>query len=228
MSAKTAATLADLIVRIPTDRPLRVAVDGRTASGKTTYADALRSEIAARGRPVVRSSIDGFHRPRAERYARGRRSPEGYYLDARDLGAIRRLLLDPLGPGGDRVYRTASFDLDADRPIDGPTSTAESDAILIVDGTFLQRPELAPAWDVTVFLDTSDETSLNRGTVRDAAALGGHEAATAIFVERYAPAFKIYSQACAPREMADAVVDNEDFDRQSLLVRADGRLGVLR
>ena len=225
MIIQAAATLADLIVRIRTDRPLRVAIDGRTASGKTTFADALGREIEARSRPVIRSSVDGFHRPRAERYARGRRSPEGYYHDARDLGAVRRLLLDPLGPGGDRVYRTASFDLDADRPIDGPMYVVESDGILVVDGTFLQRPELASAWDVTVFLDTSDETSLNRGVARDAATLGGREAATALFAERYAPAFEIYSQACAPREIADAVIDNEDFDRQSLSIRADGRLG---
>ncbi len=60
---------------------LRVAVDGRTASGKTTLADELGVAVEAAGRPVVRTSIDGFHRPRAERHARGRYSAEGYYHD---------------------------------------------------------------------------------------------------------------------------------------------------
>jgi uridine kinase len=97
-------------------RPIRVAIDGRTASGKTTLADELAA-VVAHDRPVIRTSVDGFHRPRAERYARGRHSAAGYYHDARDLNSIVALLLAPLGPNGDRQYRTASFNLDADRPI---------------------------------------------------------------------------------------------------------------
>src|ERR1700731_1940344 len=81
--------------------PIRVAIDGRTASGKTTLADEVASLIRNKGRPVIRTSIDGFHRPKAARYARGRYSPEGYYYDARDLAAVMTLLLEPLGPEGD-------------------------------------------------------------------------------------------------------------------------------
>lgn len=60
--------------------PIRIAIDGRTASGKTTLADELAALLQGQGRSVIRTSIDGFHRPRAERYARGRHSAEGYYL----------------------------------------------------------------------------------------------------------------------------------------------------
>src|SRR2546423_9715806 len=89
---------------------------------------------------------DGFHRPKAKRYARGRNSPEGYFYDSRDLAAVMTLLLAPLGPAGDRRYRTGSFDLDADRPLRQEPKLAVPNAVLIVDGTFLQRPELRDGW----------------------------------------------------------------------------------
>jgi hypothetical protein len=85
----TLGELARLILALERSSPVRVAIDGRIASGKTTFANELGALVAQRNREVIRTSIDGFHRPRAERYARGRYSPEGYYFDARDLGAIR-------------------------------------------------------------------------------------------------------------------------------------------
>ena len=51
------------------------------------------------GRAVFRASIDGFHRPRAERYARGRDSPEGFYRDSFDYSLFRRVLVEPFRDG---------------------------------------------------------------------------------------------------------------------------------
>jgi pantothenate kinase-related protein Tda10 len=62
--AETVGTLAGLIVALWRSRPVRVAIDGRTASGKTTLADELAAAVGQAGRPVIRTSIDGFHRPR--------------------------------------------------------------------------------------------------------------------------------------------------------------------
>lgn len=170
--------------------PLRVAVDGRTASGKTTLADEVASVLRAGGRPVIRTSVDGFHRPRVERYRRGRLSPEGYLEDARDWGAIRRLLLDPLGPDGDLWYRTATFDLDRDEPIVQAAVLAEPSAVVIVDGTFLQRDELAGAWDFAVFVHVSESVAVSRGAARDAGHIGGIAAArecTSGGISRHSP-----------------------------------------
>jgi uridine kinase len=175
-SAQRAAALeelASLILGINQSSPTRVAIDGRTASGKTTLADELSKILSVKGRNVIRTSIDGFHRPKIERYARGRFSAEGYYYDARDLQAINTLLLSPLGPDGDRLYRTASFDLDKDEPIEQRPHLAANNAILLVDGTFLQRPELRDGWDLTIFVETSEQVSEQRGIHRDASHLGG-------------------------------------------------------
>lgn len=208
--------LAGRIEAVRAPHPVRVAVDGRTASGKTTLADEVAAELRARGRAVVRTSVDGFHRPRAERYRRGRLSAEGYLDDARDWAAIRRLLLDPLGPGGDLLYRTASFDLDRDEPVEQEARRAASDAVLIVDGTFLQRPELADAWDLVVFVDASEAVATRRGVARDAAGLGGEERAREAHEERYQAAFAIYEARVGPKERAHVVVGNDDADAPSV------------
>ncbi|WP_104668608.1 uridylate kinase [Ensifer adhaerens] len=223
---RTAAlqALAAAISSVPFARPIRVAIDGRTASGKTTLADELSEILAASGREIIRTSIDGFHKPKAERYARGRQSPEGYYYDARDLVAINTLLLEPLGPDGNREYRTASFDLLNDKPIDEEARLASPDAILIVDGTFLQRPELSGNWDLAIFVDATEAVCEQRGVGRDARLLGGTDAARQLYATRYRPAYSLYERICAPGVSADAVFNNDDLDRPGLAVKANGRL----
>jgi uridine kinase len=216
--------LAARILQLRLSWSARIAVDGRTASGKTTAADELSDMILRRGRPVIRTSIDGFHRPRAERYARGRFSPQGYYHDARDHAAIRALLLAPLGPDGNREYRTASFDLENDRPIDQAPQRALPEHILIVDGTFLQRPELRGDWDLAIFIETAEKVAEQRGIARDAAMFGGTEAARRLYAERYQPAFRIYEDLCAPASIADVVLNNDVFKTPSVRIRNGSRL----
>jgi uridine kinase len=214
--------LDDLAARIgdvSLGRPMRIAIDGRTAAGKTTLSDELAARIGNRGRPVIRTSIDGFHRPKVERYARGRYSAEGYYHDARDLPAVTNLLLIPLGPRGDGTYRTASFDLENDRPIEQEPRLAPTDAVLIVDGTFLQRPELREHWDLTIFLKTSADTAERRAVGRDAAQFGGVDAARKLYAERYRGAFDLYEGLCAPEDIADVVLTNDDLQWPEILIR---------
>ncbi|MGC2781256.1 MAG: uridylate kinase [Bradyrhizobium sp.] len=216
--------LALRILRISLGRPVRIAVDGRTASGKTTLSAELGTVLERSGRRVIRTSIDGFHRPKIERYARGRHSAEGYYYDSRDLAAITTLLLEPLGPSGDRFYRTASFDLDNDVPVALAPVLAPSDAVLVVDGTFLQRPELRDGWDLVIFVETSEKISQARGVLRDSGRLGGTDAAETIYAGRYRSAFALYDRACRPEQTADVVFNNNDVDRPVVRIRQGGRL----
>ena len=103
---------------------------------------------------------------------------------------------------------------------------APAESILIVDGTFLQRPELATGWDVTVFLDTSEDVSERRGVDRDAERLGGLQAARQLYAERYRPAFGLYEQRCQPLSIADVIVDNNDIDRPRMRLRSSGILSA--
>lgn len=206
--ASTIAAVADRIVSLRLAHPVRVAVDGRTASGKTTFADELACAISGAGKTVIRASVDGFHRPAKVRHRQGRLSPDGYYEDARDLNAIRKLLLEPLGPDGDGCYVTQTFDLKRDRPVEPEVEQAEEDAVLIVDGTFLQRPELRSAWDFVIFLNVLEDEARRRGVNRDCVALGGPAAASEVYSRRYGPAFSRYELECNPADRADVVIDN--------------------
>jgi uridine kinase len=209
--------VAEMITSVQLQHPTRVAVDGRSGAGKTTFADELAAAIAVSGREVIRASIDDFHQPAAFRYRRGRLSPNGYFEDARDLDAMRRLLLDPLGPEGERFYATEAFDLERDRPLQPKLRQAPVDAILILDGTFLQREELRSAWDFVVFLDVSEDEARRRGVERDAGALGSRARVNELYVHRYDPAYRRYEFECTPAQRADVIIDNLHLQSPTLI-----------
>src|SRR5256885_2865283 len=126
--------LADLISAVQRPHPVRVGIDGVDGAGKTMLADELVAPIQRRGRPVVRSSVDFFHRPRAQRYQRGRHSPEGYFLDSFDYGGLKAALLNPLGPAGSRLFCRRLFDHRTDLPVDAVEEQADAEAALLFGG----------------------------------------------------------------------------------------------
>ncbi|ANZ41233.1 hypothetical protein BBK82_39960 [Lentzea guizhouensis] len=157
--------------------------------------------------------MDGFHHPRAHRHRQGRDSADGYYADAYDFAAFDRLVLTPLGPGGDRRYRTRIIDLRTDTPADEPAVTAPEDLVLVVDGSFLQRDL---AWDEVVFVDTAFDIARSRGTQRDASLLGGEAQAAHSFDHRYHAASRRYLAEVDPAASATVVVGNDDLAHPQL------------
>ena len=213
--------LARRICTMERPHPLRVAVDGIDAAGKTTLADELVEHCEPYGRGVVRASADDFHRPRAERYARGRYSPEGYYHDSTDYAALVERLLAPLGSGGDREYVSRVFDWREDRPVLVEPELAGETDVLLVDGLFLLRPELVALWDYRVYVDVDFDCASARSLARARSEGGVDEAElTRLEQQRYWPAQRLYLARARPREVADAVVDNTDFSAPRVTFRA--------
>jgi uridine kinase len=208
--ASVVERLSEVIGSARLTHPTRVAVDGPDAAGKTTLANEIAAALRGRGRSVLRASVDGFHRPRAQRYQRGPESPEGYYEDAFDLDALRGALLDPLGPGGTRDYRPATFDYRADRPVSSPAVRAPADAVLVFDGVFLLRPELLASWDIRIFVVVGFEQTLRRALERDEVLFGSREEVERRYRRRYIPAQWLYFEAVRPQTLADIVVRNDD------------------
>jgi len=147
--------LAGTIESGTASHPLRVAVDGPPAAGKTTLADELALLLRSRGREVIRASAESFHLPRARRYRHGEFSPEANYHDSFDYDTLCLVLLDPLGPDGDRRCQHAVYDLDTDTALSPPVTTARADAVLLLDGVFLPRPELIDRWDLSIFVSAA-------------------------------------------------------------------------
>jgi uridine kinase len=198
--------LAERIVAIARPHPTRVAIDGVDAAGKTTLADELVAPIAALGRSVIRASVDDFHQPRALRYRAGRHSARGYFRDSFDHAALEAVLLRPLGPGGSRQIRTRVFDYRTDTVVYAPVETAARDAVILLDGIFLNRPELRAHWDLSVFLEVPFEETIARMVERDGALPGGQDPAT----QRWVGGQRIYLAECSPREHASLVIDNRN------------------
>ncbi len=136
-------------------------------------------------------------------------SPNGYFLEAFDYVALRRFLLDPLSPAGDRRYRTAAFDHLSDSALDCPAREAAGDAVLIVDGVFLLRDELRGYWDLTVFLQISPAESLRRALRRDVAVFGSPADVRDRYEARYLPGQELYRASVAPQDRADVLIDHE-------------------
>lgn len=206
------AVVASRVPRHRDGSPVRVAVDGVDGAGKMIFADELAAVLSADGRPVIRASVDDFHRRRAERYRRGRDSPTGFWLDSFDYPRLRRELLDPLASGGSRWYRAAVHDLAADQYLDEPAKLAPAGAVLVVDGLFLHRDELYQLWDFSVLLDVSFTETAKRMALRD----GTHPDPEHPSMRRYVDAQRAYFRLCDPARRADMVIDNSDWRRPTL------------
>jgi uridine kinase len=214
--------VAAMVLAIERPHPTRVAIDGRSAAGKTTFADTLAEALGTSGRQLLRAGIDDFHPPgHAARSAAGGYTPQSRYEEAFDYAAFDRLLLAPLGPGGDRRVRLALHDSLSDRPIAGTEVMATPDAIAVVDGAFLLRPELRDRWDLAVWLDVSIETMIERAAKRDVAWVGDEAVVRQRYLTGWAPAHRLY-EATGARAAAHVVIDNE-APLQPRLVRLSRR-----
>jgi len=202
--------LAEAVGSVTIAHPTRVAVDGPPAAGKTTLADELAVVLGAQGREVIRASIEGFLLPRSQRYRRGEHSGEACYHDSFDYDALHRVLLDPLGPGGDRRFQQAVYDYRTDTALSQPVTTAPADAVLLFDGVFLLRPELIDRWDLRIFVSAAFEETLDRARTRDQARFGSAAEIERRHRNRYIPAQQLYFDTARPTDHADIVVHNDE------------------
>ena len=204
------SSLAEAVESVTLPHATRVAVDGPPAAGKTTLADELAVVLRARGRDVIRATIEDFLFPRAQRYRRGEYSPEACYFDNHDYEALNRVLLDPLGPHGEGRFQHAVYDKATDATVSPPTRTAPSDAVLVFDGVFLMRPELFDRWDLRIFVSTDFEATVDRALVRERDAMSAPDIERR-WRERYIPSQQLYFATVRPTDHADVVVHNDDL-----------------
>ncbi len=199
---------------------LRVAVDGFTAAGKTTFSHELAAALRRLGRPTLQASLDDFKHPwrHAREHGYDRISGDGYYRNTPDFESARELLLRPSGPhGSGRVVLCAHDPLTSvdhrDVAVDAPAN-----AVLIVDSVFAFRPAYNEFWDYRIWLDVPAELSLRRGIERDREAEGLEEAER-LHRDRYHVAEQIYIDEVDPQSLADTIVDNTVFDHPEIRER---------
>ncbi|MGP3535270.1 uridine kinase [Microbacterium sp. RD1] len=184
-----------------------LAVDGIDGAGKTLFADGLAEVFAEEGSAAFRASLVDFARPRRERLARGAESPAGYYADTFDLATLRRVLVDPFRIGGSTGFQLTAFDSGRDAPVESQWVTAPRDAVLILDGAFLLRPELRGLWNWSIWLEVPPSVAFARLALRD----GTDPDPDAASNRRLRGAQELYRREAEPRRAASAIVDNSDL-----------------
>ena len=205
-------------IRQISSRRLRVAIDGRTGAGKTSFGHELATALRTLGRSTLRASFDDFKHPWRDARERGydRVTGEGYYRNAYDFRSAVDLLLVPAGRDGSGDVVLCAHD-----PLTGvdhrsTVVRAPDDAVLIVDSVFLLRPEYEPYWDYRVWLEVNPHIAVERGIRRDVIAEGIEEA-TRVRRDRYGPAEEIYIAEVCPAGKSDLVIDNNDLSQPKIL-----------
>ena len=204
---------------------LRVAIDGRTASGKTTFGDELAVALRIFGRSTLRTSMDDFKKPWRDAREKGydRISGDGYYRNAYDFESARELLLVPSGPEGSGQVVLCAYDPLTSEDHRDKVVAAPPDAILLVDSVFVFRPEYNRFWDYRIWLEVDARVSLIRGIARDQES-EGLEGATSLHTDRYHVAEAIYVKEVNPMSLTDLIVDNSDFEDPRVLPFPPGQV----
>jgi uridine kinase len=91
--------------------------------------------------------------------------------------------------------------------------TAPAGAVVVVDGVFLHRPELAGAWELSIFLEVGFGETARRMAGRDGSEPDPEHPSLA----RYVRAQRRYLAECRPREQAGIVIDNTGLAAPVLL-----------
>ena len=203
--------MADIALRIATLSTGRVAVgiDGRTASGKTSFGHDLAVGVARTGRTVLRACLDDYKKPWADRHLYDRETGGGYYRNAFDYDAVRRLLLEPIHTAGPASVALCSIDPLTQQDHSAILTPVSDDAVLIVDGVFAFRPELNNYWNLRIWLDIDRATAIKRGSTRDRN-WSGSDTET-LHINRYAAAEDFYMTEANPTTIADIIIDNHNF-----------------
>ena len=201
--------LAQAVGAVTVAHPTRVAIDGIPGAGKTTLADELAVVLREQGREVIRATIEDFLNPSSVRHPWSD-SAEGWYNHNTDLGALHRVLLDPLGPDGDRRIQRAVYDKATDTAVSPPVTTAAINAVLLFDGVFLLRNELSGRWDLRIFVSADFEKALDRSRIRDQTPLMSADEVEQRYRRRYIPSQHFYFETIHPAEHADIIVYNDE------------------
>ena len=129
-----------------------VAIDGPAGSGTADFAAGLAAAIKRTSHAAFVASIEDFHRDQAS--VEPEFDEAAFYRSDYDYSLLRRILLDPFKTPGHGGFVLAGYDRERRQPIEPKWMTAPDDAVLIVEGVFLNRPELRGLWSYSVWLDS--------------------------------------------------------------------------
>ena len=187
------------------DKAYVIGVNGIDGSGKTKFAESLETYLKAEGHQTQMIHLDDFHNPKAIRYA-GKEQADNFYNKSFNINPIVEKLLSPIEEKKQVLTTLKLLDLNTDKYEIDKTYNVDQNIIVIFEGVFLFREELAPYIDYKVFLDIPFEESKKRAIIRDS------EADEKKYDDKYLPAQKKYLEKFPPIKAADIIIDNTDWE----------------
>jgi uridine kinase len=176
---------------------LVVAVDGLDGSGKSRFAGSLAAALSAAGRPASLLHVDDFRRPTDFSQLTPEAESALYYDRYFDFAAV-----------GEALSAWARG--------------APDGTVTILEGVMLLRAAL-PSGTPLIVLEVSVAEARRRILARDQAKGRTPEEIAGRIDRRYFPAQARYRAACDPLELADLVIDNEDWAHPRVVRRSDVR-----
>lgn len=214
------AVCDELLPRITAqqERPYIVGVNGVDTSGKTEFALGLKDILTEHGIHVQCVHIDDFSNPRAVRNATPNLA-ENYYNHCFDLEALLGQVLYPARYEGRLSSTINHIELATDERTLVRQYEAHPGSVLLVEGVFIFRPEIAPHLDYRLFLDIPVDTMMQRAAERDVPRFGA--AVLDKYRDKYLPAQQRYISTVNPAGLADIVVENTDWARPVIIKQSN-------
>nr|WP_285768690.1 uridine kinase [Peribacillus sp. SI8-4] len=183
--------MAEIHVMSPKRFPYLIAIDGRGGSGKSTLASLIQA--ACPGSAVIH--MDDFHFPSSQRI---QLPPSQKQIGADyDWKRLFFQVLQPLSEGMEAKYQRYDWDKDAL----AEWHVVPSDCLVIVEGTYSTRKELAWLYNFTVWVECPRDRRLERGLERDG------EEARQMWEDNWMIQEDLYVESQKPQERTNLVVD---------------------
>ncbi|OGO18621.1 MAG: hypothetical protein A2Z15_02265 [Chloroflexi bacterium RBG_16_50_11] len=201
--------------RQSTDKPFVIGVNGIDCSGKTMFAGGLEDFLKSNGYRTQLISLDDFHNPREIRYA-GYSRDEDYYDRVKQGSSFNfKLLIDellcPISRKKTVFKQLTLLDWKTDKMENVKKYSINKNTVVILEGVFLFIKELEPYIDYKIFLEIPFEECARRAKARDT------EDVYKKYRNKYLPAQRKYLKEYPPRQVADIVIDNTDWEYPTII-----------
>jgi uridine kinase len=187
------------------DKAYVIGVNGIDGAGKTQFAESLEVYLNTKGHQTQLIRLDDFHNPKATRYA-GNDQADNYYNKSFNISLMVEKLLNPINERKPVSLTRKALDPDTDKYEITRTYNIDRNTIVVFEGVFLFRKELAPYIDYKVFLAIPSEESKRRAIIRDT------EADLKKYDEKYLPAQVKYLKKYPPAQAADMIINNMNWE----------------
>jgi len=192
--------------RVPARRCALVVISGIDGAGKGWVAERLRRALLERDTRAAVIGVDGWLNPPAVRF--GSLDPgEHFYRHALRLDELRTRLVEPLR--AQRSIRLQAELAEETAQVLRPHVHEYHDLdLILLEGIFLLKREHRFQPDLSVWVDCSFETALERALARSQEGLPPEETARA-YRSIYFPAQRIHLERDDPRGAADVLLAND-------------------